>query len=100
MQVFINLLANAFESSLPGGAVTISLTNNAGTLQVDVSDKGVGIPENIMDKIFEPFVSGKPKGTGLGLPISKKIVEAHAGKLEYVKNNDSGTTFRVLIPAK
>lgn len=100
MQVFINLLANAIESSLPGETVTISLANNAGTLQVDISDRGVGIPENIMDKIFEPFVSGKPKGTGLGLPISKKIVEAHAGKLEYVKNNDSGTTFRILIPAK
>lgn len=100
MQVFINLLANAIESSSPGETVKLSLANHAGTLQVDVSDRGAGIPENIMDKIFEPFVSGKPKGTGLGLPISKKIVEAHAGELKYVNNIGGGATFKILIPAK
>ena len=100
MQVFINLLANAIESSSPGETVKISLANRASTLQVDVSDRGAGIPKNVMDKVFEPFVSSKQKGTGLGLPICKKIVEAHAGKLEFRNHLDTGATFRITIPNK
>ena len=63
-----------------------------------MSDRGTGIPEDIAEKIYEPFVTFKKKGTGLGLPISKKIVEAHSGKLEYRKNQEGGATFRIIIP--
>ena len=69
-----------------------------GLLLIEVSDRGSGVDESISGKIFEPFVSAKSKGTGLGLPISKKIVEAHSGKLEYRNNAEKGTTFRVSIP--
>jgi signal transduction histidine kinase len=96
--VFINLLTNAIEASSAGEPVTISLAYQAGTLQVDVADRGPGIPENIIDKIFEPFVSGKQKGTGLGLPISRKIVEAHSGRMECRNNFDAGATFSIIIP--
>jgi signal transduction histidine kinase len=100
MQVFVNLLNNAIEVSTRGGTVKVSLHRHADKLQIDVADRGTGIPDNIAGKIFEPFVTGKKKGTGLGLPISKKIVEAHAGKLEYKNNTNAGITFRVSIPTK
>jgi signal transduction histidine kinase len=67
---------------------------------IEVSDKGKGVDESIAEKIFEPFISAKSKGTGLGLSISKKIIEAHAGKLEYRNNTDAGTTFQVSIPTE
>jgi signal transduction histidine kinase len=98
MQVFINLFTNAIEASPQGETVSVSLHHYAAELIVDVSDRGIGISESIKDKIFEPFVTGKKKGTGLGLPISKKIVEAHSGKLEYRNNFDIGATFRISLP--
>ncbi len=64
----------------------------------DISDRGAGIPADILENIFKPFVTGKKKGTDLGLPISLKIVGAHGGKLVYRNNTDAGTTFRVSIP--
>jgi signal transduction histidine kinase len=100
MQVFINLLTNAIEVSSNGTTVKVSLHRYPDKLLIDFADRGTGIPENIAEKIFEPFVTGKNKGTGLGLPISKKIVEAHSGKLEYRNNPEAGVTFRVSIPAK
>jgi len=101
MLVFINLLTNAIEASSEGETVSVSLYHHAdNTVQIDVSDIGAGIPQNIAGKIFEPFVTGKKKGTGLGLPICRKIVIAHAGELKHINNNDVGTIFRVSIPAK
>jgi signal transduction histidine kinase len=99
-QVFINLLNNAIEVSSKGETVKVSLYRHADKLQIDVVDRGTGIPDSIAEKVFDPFVTGKNKGTGLGLPISKKIVEAHAGKLEYRNNTNAGITFRVSIPTE
>jgi len=96
--VFINLFTNAIEASPQGETVSVSVRQNANELSVDVSDRGTGIPKDIAGKIFEPFVSGKKKGTGLGLPICRKIVEAHSGKLEYRNNQDGGATFRIILP--
>ncbi len=100
IQVFINLFTNAIEASPQGETVSVSLHHYADELIVDVSDRGIGVSENIKDKIFEPFVTGKQKGTGLGLPISKKIVETHSGKLEYRNNFDIGATFRISLPTE
>lgn len=100
MLVFINLLTNAIEASSEGETVSVSLYHLSDTVQIDVSDRGAGIPQNIAGKIFEPFVTGKKKGTGLGLPICKKIVTGHAGELKYINNIDVGTIFRVSIPVK
>ena len=100
MQVFINLLTNAIDVSSRGETVKVSFHHHADKFQIDVADTGTGIPEKFAEKVFEPFVTGKKKGTGLGLPISKKIVEAHSGKLEYRNNTDTGTTFRISIPTE
>lgn len=96
--VFINLFSNAVDASPPDETVSVSLHNNADVIEIKVSDKGIGIPESIREKIFEPFVSGKEKGTGLGLPICRKIIESHQGQLEWGSNPEGGTTFTVRLP--
>ena len=98
MLVLINLFTNAIEASPQGETVSVSVHQYDDELRVDVSDRGTGIPKDIAGKIFEPFVSGKTKGTGLGLPICRKIVEAHSGKLEYRINPSGGTTFSITLP--
>jgi signal transduction histidine kinase len=98
LQVIINLLTNAIEVSPQGETVRVSLERHNGKLQIYIVDRGPGVPADIAEKIFEPFETGKKKGTGLGLPIAKKIIEAHAGKLECRNNPDAGVTFRITIP--
>ena len=98
LQVLINLISNAIEASPNGETVTVLLQCHMSVLDIEVTDRGKGVDESIAEKIFEPFFSAKSKGTGLGLSITKKIIEAHSGRLEYKNNSDSGTTFRVSIP--
>jgi signal transduction histidine kinase len=98
MLVIVNLFSNAIEASPAGEIISVSVQNFKEQMSIEISDRGTGISENIKENIFEPFVTGKPKGTGLGLPICKKIVEAHSGHLEYSNNVDGGTTFRILLP--
>jgi len=98
MLVLMNLLTNAIEASLPNDMVSVSCRHYDKGLCIDVSDRGTGIPAAIKERIFEPFVSGKEKGTGLGLPICKKIVEAHSGNLTCSNNPGGGTTFSILLP--
>jgi signal transduction histidine kinase len=100
MQVLINLLTNAIEVSPKNETVIVSLYRNTDVLLIDVTDCGTGVPAHIAGKIFEPFVTGKKKGTGLGLTISRKIIEAHAGKLEYKNNSAAGVTFRITLPVE
>ncbi len=97
-QVFINLLTNAIEASPEGRAVKICYRRLGGDLVVDVTDKGPGIPLEIREEIFLPFFTTRKEGTGLGLPIVKKIVEAHEGSLE-VLDTPRGATFRLRLPA-
>lgn len=80
-QLFLNLFLNAIEAMEPGGALTIRLKTQrraeTSTLLVEVTDTGCGIPETLLDKIFDPFFSTKPRGTGLGLAICRGIADAH-----------------------
>lgn len=98
MLVIVNLFSNAIEASVADENISVSLQDDSEKISIEISDRGTGIPENIKENIFEPFVTGKPKGTGLGLPICRKIVEAHSGHLEYSNNAEGGTTFRILLP--
>ena len=98
-QVLINLLINAIEASPDGETVMTCCSQKRGELIIDVSDHGCGLPSEKREEIFLPFFTTKEKGTGLGLPIAKKIVEAHEGHLEVLKNHEgTGVTFRVRIP--
>lgn len=102
-QALASLLNNAIKFSLPGGAVSVTVTDRDGQLQIDVHDTGPGVPEAERDKIFERLfrgedaVQGEVPGAGLGLPIARAIVEAHGGTLALL-DVDHGSTFRVLLP--
>lgn len=98
-QVFTNLILNAVQSMPTGGDLTVATekTEDAG-LRVEVRDTGRGIPAADLEKIFNPFFTTRPEGTGLGLSVSYGIVKEHHGTIEVTSRVDSGTTFRVLLP--
>lgn len=104
-QLLHNLLRNAIESlsGLDNAQITVSLTevnkDQKHYVELCVEDNGPGIPEDMMEKLFEPYATSKPKGTGLGLAVVKRIVEEHAGLL-YVENKEKGgARIIVRIPA-
>ncbi|MGZ4883223.1 MAG: GAF domain-containing protein, partial [Halobacteriota archaeon] len=97
-RVFSNLILNATQAMPDGGTLTIDAKAADGSVAICVSDTGVGIPAAMRAKIFSPLVTGKAKGTGLGLAVVKRIVEAHDGTVEFESEEGSGTTFTVTLP--
>ncbi len=97
-QALINLLINAIDASPEGETVTVFSYLNRKRLVIEVTDNGPGIDIDKKEEIFFPFFTTKRDGTGLGLPIAKKIVEAHRGFLEVLGNREKGVTFRMIIP--
>jgi signal transduction histidine kinase len=97
-QVFINLILNAYDAMPDGGELTVSARAARNGVEVLVQDSGPGISEEAEGRIFEPFVSTKTGGTGLGLTVSYNIVTAHGGTLELVDLPRSGACFRVFLP--
>jgi signal transduction histidine kinase len=94
----INLVTNATQASPEGETVRIRCYEKGKSLVIDVTDRGPGIPSDKRQEVFSPFYTTKKEGTGLGLPIIKKIVEAHEGRTAILDNPGSGITFRVEIP--
>jgi signal transduction histidine kinase/FixJ family two-component response regulator len=107
-QVCLNLLTNARDAMLPdGGTLTVGLRRDGDHVLLAVTDTGSGIPDRIMDKLFEPFVTtkgslggGEMAGTGLGLSVSYGIVKNHGGTIEVETAEGGGTTFTVRLPIK
>ncbi len=97
-QVLINLLLNAVEASPEGELVTVITQRTRKHMMINIRDRGCGLPPGQKDKIFSPFFTTKNKGTGLGLPIAHKIIEAHGGDLDVTENQGKGVTFRVKLP--
>ena len=97
-QAIINLLKNAAESSASGSSIILRMTTDTQWLYISVADKGCGISKEHLEKIFEPFHTTKSYGTGLGLPIVKKIIESHNGKLTLKSKEGAGTTFLISLP--
>lgn len=93
--VFINLIINAIQAMNQGGTLEINIKTHGDYAVIDFIDSGLGIPEDFIDKIFEPLFTTKQKGTGLGLASCKNIIEQHNGSIT-VKNNP--TTFTIKIP--
>jgi signal transduction histidine kinase len=98
--VFLNLLVNAGQAAGSAGKISISVGNTGGLCRVAVQDNGPGIPVEIREKIFEPFFSTKHRGTGLGLPIARRIVEAHGGTITLACPREGGTTVAVELPLR
>jgi len=98
-QVFMNLVLNAIEAMRDsGGELTVKSQRQDGQLQFSVSDTGVGLPTEKMDQIFSAFFTTKPQGTGMGLSISRSIVESHGGRVWAAANDGRGTTFHFTLP--
>jgi signal transduction histidine kinase len=105
-QVLLNLLRNAQQALAQQEQKTLSVCSlydrEASRVRVEVADNGAGIPESIQKRIFDPFFTTKPTGigTGLGLAVSKRIMEQHRGTLSFESRPGRGTTFRIDLPVK
>jgi len=97
-QVILNLVMNAIQAMPSGGEVSLAVRQRDSNIQIEVTDQGVGIAEEDLGKIFDPFFSTKKGGTGLGLSVAHRIVSQHNGALTAKRNADKGMTFSVLIP--
>jgi two-component system, NtrC family, sensor histidine kinase HydH len=99
-QVFVNLCLNALDAMPTGGTLILTVrTANPRQAQVEVSDTGPGIPKAVLPRLFEPFVSSKDTGLGLGLVISERIVRDHAGTIGAANRVGGGASFFVTLPA-
>lgn len=103
-QVFLNVIKNAIEAMPDGGKVLIQ-ANTAGTekepaLHIRIQDEGLGIPDELISKLGEPFVTTKEKGTGLGLMVSTRIIEAHLGTIQIYNGPVKGTTVDITLPVQ
>ena len=98
----MNLLVNAAQAIDTQGTITVRTAATPDEVVISISDTGSGIPEAIMNKLFDPFYTTKPigKGTGLGLSISHGIIEEHGGKIEVESTVNQGSTFRVALPIR
>jgi signal transduction histidine kinase len=98
-QVFMNLMLNAIEAMKDsGGELTVKSQLQDSRLQFSVSDTGVGLPAEKMDQIFPAFFTTKPQGSGMGLAISRSIVESHGGQLWASANRGGRATFHFTLP--
>jgi PAS domain S-box-containing protein len=99
-EVFVNLVVNAVDAMPKGGRLLITCRRKDGRLQMHFSDNGMGMPEDVRQKIFEPFFSTKgAHGTGLGLSVSYSIIERHAGSISVLSEPGNGAEFTIDLPA-
>jgi two-component system sensor histidine kinase HydH len=99
-QALLNLILNAEQAMPKGGEITIQATLSPDTLTLNLIDTGKGISAEGLEKIFKPFYSTRPGGTGLGLPTTKKIIEAHGGTISVQSEPGKGTKFSIRLPLK
>jgi signal transduction histidine kinase len=97
-QVLVNLVKNAAQAMTRSGTLTLQTGESGDGVWLSVSDTGGGIPQEQINRIFEPFYTTKKKGSGLGLMIVQRIVRAHGGKIELESRIGHGTTFRIWLP--
>jgi signal transduction histidine kinase len=98
-QVLLNLVTNAYQAMPDGGLLTLTVTGGAGVVQVRVQDTGLGMTPETQSRLFEPFFTTKARGVGLGLAVSRRLVEAHGGDIVVESEEGQGSTFRVVLPS-
>jgi two-component system, NtrC family, sensor histidine kinase HydH len=97
-KVLLNLMLNAEDAMPDGGMMTLQTRLMDDTVELDIIDTGCGMPDDLAARIFLPFVTTKPGGTGLGLATTKKIVETHGGTIEVQSEPGHGTKFTIRLP--
>jgi signal transduction histidine kinase len=99
-RVLVNLISNAVQASPPGSTVRVHAAADADVfVRVVVSDEGIGLADDVIDRIFDPFFTTKPTGTGLGLTIAHRLIEAHGGQLSGRNGDAGGAIFEFTLPA-
>lgn len=99
-QVFVNLLKNAIESMPEGGVIEIGIGKQGdGAISVTIADEGIGIPEEMVSRLGEPFFTAKESGTGLGIMVSQRIIQNHHGKMTIRSEVGTGTTVTITLPS-
>lgn len=99
-QAFLNILINSMQSMPDEGKIYVTINSDHNNINIIFEDEGIGIPEDILKKIWDPFFTTKEKGTGLGLIIAKNIIEAHNGKIEISNRSPYGVKVLVIIPVQ
>lgn len=97
-QVFLNIITNAIQASYKGGLINISLGNSDKEVWIAIKDTGIGIAQDKIKSIFDPFMTTKEEGTGLGLPLAQRIVDEHGGRIEVESKLGAGATFTIYLP--
>jgi two-component system, NtrC family, sensor histidine kinase HydH len=99
LSLLTNLLFNAIDATPPGGEIVVSTgTGLRGMIQVEVSDRGPGIDRSLAGKLFTPFATTKPTGTGLGLTVARRVAREHGGELTAADRSDGGACFTLTLP--
>ncbi|MBE7549530.1 MAG: PAS domain-containing protein [Anaerolineales bacterium] len=99
-QVLTNLVTNAYQAMPDGGELGFSAEVDQRQIRLLVSDTGCGMPPQVMTRIFEPLYTTKARGIGLGLPVSKNLVEINGGQIEVTSQENQGSTFTITLPIK
>jgi signal transduction histidine kinase len=97
-RVLDNHIRNAIEAMPEGGVLSIKAYKSGDEMVIKIADTGIGIPKEILPKLFETFVTTKPQGMGLGLTFCKRTVEAHGGEITVDSEEGDGTTFTLKFP--
>ena len=97
-QAFLNITLNSIQAMPEGGTLYVDVTSTKKELKITFRDEGTGIPEAILDKIWDPFFTNKEKGTGLGLGIVRKIILVHGGQITITNCPEAGTCVTILLP--
>ena len=98
-QVLVGLLSNAVEATPPGGEITVRAHAANDGIELAVADRGAGIAPELRSRVFEPFFTTRPNGTGLGLAVARQIVEAHGGRIDVGDHPGGGACFTIRLPA-
>jgi signal transduction histidine kinase len=96
-QLILNVLGNAVEAAGTNGWVSVVLGGEGVGVWLEVSDSGPGPAPEVAERLFEPFVTGKPEGVGLGLAVARQVAEAHGGRIRWFRQ-ESHTCFRIELP--
>jgi signal transduction histidine kinase len=99
-RVFTNIIKNAIDAMPEGGKLTLRSKTSRNFLEITFTDSGIGIPDNVMRRIWTPLFTTKAKGMGLGLPICKRIVEVHEGEIFVKSTVGKGTILYIILPTQ
>jgi len=100
VQILVNLISNAYQAMPEGGDLTVSGRQGGGRVYVSITDTGSGILEQDMNKIFEPLFTTRARGIGLGLSVSRNLIEANGGSLEVESKEGKGSVFTIALLTK